>query len=112
MKLFLILSIALSSVLYSQNNLVLNGDFESYNSCPTEYNYNHQTNYGPLDIPYVANWVMPNRSFMCRVGSADYENTCGPVNQCAFGAHSGGGYMNFFMFQVLIPNLKNIFVNN
>jgi hypothetical protein len=98
----------------SQINHVFNGNFESYSACPNDFNPNHNSNgstaSGPLNIPFVDYWIMPRRHFLCNVGSADYENTCGPIKQCPFGAHSGGGYMAFIMWQTgTNPEFKEYF---
>ncbi|MBC8172868.1 MAG: gliding motility-associated C-terminal domain-containing protein [Chitinophagales bacterium] len=53
--------------LHAQTNLVPNGGFELYNSCPTSYS---GVTYDDGFFPYVENWFAPSG------GSSDYFNAC------------------------------------
>ena len=65
---------------FSQVNLVPNPGFEDYNCCPTGPNPNDDKRTGSLIIPCLNYWKMPDRKPYCKIGSADYWNTCGWEN--------------------------------
>ena len=85
-KLFLLFVgvIIICSYTFAQNNLVINGDFETKTSC----------NISLGDIQIASSWTTPSR------GTSDYFNNCAggnivtiPLNICGFqNAHSGNGY--------------------
>lgn len=91
--------IILPVLLYGQNNLVPNGDFESYLVCPTEQ--------GQIPPP----WASPTWNFF---GSPDYFNSCTqqpdldvPQNGNNFQiAHSGNAYGGMICFQRNQHNLR------
>ena len=84
--------------LYSQN-LVYNGDFEIYDTCP----YQTSTLSSP-ELEYATGWVMPTE------GTSDYFNTCNsnpniyanvdvPNNFVGYqNAFNGNGYAGFYVY--------------
>lgn len=80
MRLFtLILTVCLLPGLVKTQNLVPNGDFETYSSCPSTY--------GQLDL--ATPWNKPN------AGSTDYFNACAPgITPVSVPAHFGNGYQH------------------
>ena len=79
-------------------NLVLNGDFETYSACPTD---TAQIDYSPTytSFPTVKAWVIPTG------GTADYFDTCAasivdvPQNHYGYQpAHSGAGYIGLHAY--------------
>ena len=81
-------------------NLVANGDFEQYITCPTDQ--------GQLD--YATNWIEVNPSLF----ASDYLNACStnsgsdvPVNNLGYQqAHSGVAYSGIFIRQSFGANVK------
>lgn len=53
------------TTIYSQTNLVYNGDFELYNNCPTQL-----STPGDMQIEYCKGWYAPTQ------GTSDYFNAC------------------------------------
>lgn len=92
-SLFLLLAILLSGNPSNAQQLISNGDFESYNQCPQGFS--------AIDsfpkFPTVQSWVRPTET------SSDYYNVCGSnsasVPFTGFGyqqPHSGSAYAGFF----------------
>lgn len=85
----------------TQTNLVYNGDFEIYSSCPSIFS-------NPWIIPYeiekCIGWTAPTK------GTSDYHNTCAgislsnigvPLNGMGFQLpRSGNGYCGFYSFDL------------
>ena len=88
---------------YAQTNLVYNGDFEQYSSCPTTPSFPLQApNY---EITKCLSWTAPT------YGTSDYCNVCGgssvgiPSNNLGYQyAHSGNGYCGFYAFDLSSGN--------
>ncbi len=80
MKTVLVLFFILNSLLTSAQNLVVNGDFELYDSCPSNYS-------DPFDIQInrCTNWTAPT------YGTSDYFNSCAP-NISVSTPYNGLGY--------------------
>lgn len=82
---FVILFLSCCSVLFAQN-LVPNGSFEEYATCPEDFSTLQY-------IPYVANWDSPSK------GTPDYFNACSyksgvPLNLVGYAeAFHGNAYM-------------------
>ncbi|MBE7442409.1 MAG: gliding motility-associated C-terminal domain-containing protein [Flavobacteriales bacterium] len=103
----LFLSLIISVGSSKAQNLVYNGDFEIYDTCPTNFSQ-------PLDyqIEHASGWYMPT------AGTSDYFNECNtttvnvPNNLLGYQtAYSGQGYVGFysnqyFMTQLQCPNLE------
>ena len=83
-RILIIITIIVSNYygISGQNNLVPNGGFEYYTSCPSTF----------MQISYAYPWIDPNSS------SSDYNNSCNQSVPCLAGCiyyqfpHSGGGY--------------------
>jgi gliding motility-associated-like protein len=82
----------------AQQNLVYNGDFESYDVCPAG-----QSSPGDLQIEHCLGWTTPT------FGTADYYNICAqawalvsvPNNSLGWqNPYSGNGYCGFFAWSV------------
>lgn len=85
----------------AQQNLVYNGDFEMYSSCPTQTSYQ-----GLLEINKCLGWSAPT------LGTSDYFNSCAngiwgsngniwvPNNFIGYqNAFNGNGYIGLYSFQ-------------
>ncbi len=78
--------------LVAQQNLVYNGDFEEYSSCPINFS---DPNLIPLEIEKCKGWKAPT------FGTSDYFNACSinpyvstPINFAGFqNPYSGNGYL-------------------
>jgi gliding motility-associated-like protein len=84
-------------LVYAQQNLVYNGDFEEYSSCPTNLS---SPNTIPYEINKCINWTAPTK------GTSDYFHQCNcsinsgfvciPVNASGIqDASNGEGYVGF-----------------
>lgn len=85
----------------AQQNLIYNGDFETYSSCPTSFS-------NPFSLPYeiekCIGWTAPTE------GTSDYHNICAgislsnigvPLNSIGFQfPRSGNGYCGFYAFDL------------
>lgn len=98
--LFLLLIISFGNS--KAQNLVYNGDFEIYDTCPTNFSQ-------PLDyqIEYATGWYAPTE------GTSDYFNTCSignvavPLNNFGYQTpFSGNGYVGIFANQFLMTQLQ------
>jgi gliding motility-associated-like protein len=91
----------------AQQNLVYNGDFELYSSCPLETSNPSQTNY---EISKCTGWNAPT------LGTSDYFNVCSNlilpsgfnigVPKNIFGyqnAYNGNGYLGLYAFWDFSP---------
>lgn len=91
----------------TQTNLVYNGDFEIYSSCPTEGSNTSQTNY---EITKCTGWSSPT------TGTSDYFNICSntilpfgysvgvPTNVFGFQyPQNGNGYVGLYAFEDFSP---------
>lgn len=102
----ILLSILLVSSGHSQN-LVPNGSFEQFSSCPSFYDQiDFATGwFNPCDPPYGPSGTQS--------GSSDYFNTCGtnsmsvPINVRGYQlAHTGDGYGGFILFHSSFANYR------
>lgn len=82
---------------HAQTNLIYNGDFELYDTCPT----------GVGQLNYCTGWLNPT------VATPDYFNTCNtstvsvsiPSNVVGFqNPYSGNGYAGFIAFEYVFPD--------
>jgi len=86
-------------------NLVFNGDFEIYDTCPAS-----GSTPGNLEIERCTGWTAPTK-----LGTSDYFNACSinfinSVPQNFFGyqqPYSGNGYCGFFAWAIDINNNSN-----
>lgn len=87
--------------LQAQQNLVYNGDFEEYDSCPTNPSFP-----GDLQVEHCTGWTAPRK-----LGTSDYFNVCNnPINGGLAGVpnnivsyqypRSGDGYCGFFAWSL------------
>ena len=79
-------------------NLVVNGDFEQYAGCPSDYS----------QIDSSGNWFSPTA-----YGTPDYYNSCStgnagvPANGTGYQpAHSGNGYSGFYLYNNAGGNVR------
>lgn len=87
----------------TQPNLVYNGDFELYSSCPIEFS-SHL--FLPFEIEKCLGWAAPT------FGTSDYFNVCAPsgnvdIPNNFFGVqnpYSGNGYCGLYAFMVVDPS--------
>lgn len=90
-----------TATLYSQYNYVVNGGFENYTECPTNYST-------PWDIQFERClwWRCPTE------GTSDFFNSCSgdfsnagiPFNYFGYqNAHNGNGYGGFFAYEYDAP---------
>lgn len=100
---FLLFFITLCCETKGQTNLVYNGDFELYSSCPAEYSNPSQANY---EISKCTGWNAPT------IGTSDYFNVCSnlllpfgynvgiPKNNFGYqNAYNGNGYSGLFALE-------------
>lgn len=98
--------LTVSAIPVSAQNLVPNGDFEQYNSCPTTFTSTSGGTtgiaYSPgyTDFPTVKDWVRPVYN-----NTPDYYNACAsgnmgiPANATGYQtAHSGNGYAGIYTY--------------
>lgn len=82
----------------SAQNLVYNGDFEIYDTCPTNI-----STPGDLQIEHCTGWSAPTK-----LGTSDYFNTCNTTYSCSipqnfFGyqqPYNGNGYCGFYAWVI------------
>ncbi len=90
---------------YAQTNLVYNGDFELYDSCPT-----NGSTPGDLQIEHCLGWTAPRK-----LGTSDYFNICSMsaisgVPQNYFGyqqPYNGNGYCGFYAWAINLTGGSN-----
>jgi len=95
--LFLLLIISIGGS--NAQNLVYNGDFEIFDTCPANY-----SSPGNLEIEHCLGWTAPT------MGTSDYFNACNsttvsvPNNYFGYQQpYSGDGYAGFFPFWDFLP---------
>lgn len=84
---------------FAQQNLVYNGDFEIYDTCPS-----NPSIAGNLEIEHCLGWTIPTK-----LGTSDYFNRCNtnpgsagvPSNIVGYQQpYSGDGYLGFFAWDI------------
>jgi hypothetical protein len=95
-KLFHVIFTLLFFQLHFGQNLVPNGDFEQYDTCPTN----------EAQLSNAIPWINPSTNIAGSSGTPDYFNSCNgslmgvPYNWLGFQeAHSGNGYAGIFLYQ-------------
>ena len=81
------LLVHLTSNLFSQQNLIYNGDFETYTSCPTSYTEPSQ--FPNYEINKCIGWITPT------YGTSDYFNKCCTTPQACVPGNAAG-YQNAY----------------
>jgi len=99
-KVFFIFFLLLASTLHSQYNHVVNGSFEDYTICPTNY-----STPGNTQLERCIGWKCPT------LGTSDYFNSCAftssvavPYNHFGYqNTNNGNGYVGFFAYEYEAP---------
>ena len=97
-RLLLFFSLLLCNEIKAQSNLIYNGDFELYDTCPTNV-----SGPGDLQIEHCLGWTVASK------GTSDYYNTCNntsvsllvgiPKNAVGYQyAYNGSGYSGGFFY--------------
>lgn len=101
----LVLSLFQPLILDSQTNLIYNGDFELYDTCP-----NNPSSPGDLEIEHCLGWTAPTK-----LGTSDYFNICNntsvfhlagvPQNLIGFQyPYNGNGYCGIIAWNIGLSN--------